>query len=97
MVEVSISRRGQFQGTEADVIKGFVVDAKGFVCVLNELMDGQGGVVGLHNCVGHFWGGDNTEGGHNTIWVLLTDLGDEEGSHSGSSATSEGVGELESL
>merc|ERR1712166_1335494 len=37
------------------------------------------------------------EGKHHTIWVLLTDLGDQKCSHTGASATSEGVGQLEAL
>lgn len=53
MVEVTISGRRQLQGSEADVVQCFVVDAVGFVCVLHELVDRKGGVVGLHHCVGH--------------------------------------------
>merc|ERR1712018_33574 len=60
-------------------------------------MDGKGGVVGLDNGVGNLGGGGNGEGGHDPVGVLLSDLGDQESSHSGSGATTEGVGELESL
>ena len=42
-------------------------------------------------------GGDDRKGVHDTVWVFLTDFGNEEGSHSGSGTTSEGVGKLESL
>ena len=53
MVEVSISRWGQFKGTEADVVKRFVVDTKGFVGVFDQLVNGEGGIVRFHNCIGH--------------------------------------------
>ena len=53
MIEVSVSRVGELEGTEADVVESFVVDAKNLVGVLDELMDGERGVVRLHNGVRH--------------------------------------------
>ena len=35
MVQVSISRTGKFQSTEANIVQGFIVDAKGFISVFN--------------------------------------------------------------
>ena len=37
------------------------------------------------------------EGVHDSVGVLLSDLGDEEGAHAGASATAQGVGQLEAL
>ena len=45
----------------------------------------------------HLGGGDHAVGVHDPVRVLLSDLGDEEGSHAGASASSQGVGQLESL
>ena len=53
MVEISVGRSGQLEGTEADIVQSLVVDTVGLVCVLHELVDRQGGVVGLHNSVGY--------------------------------------------
>ena len=53
MVEIAIGRRCQLQCPEADVIEGLIVNAEGVVGVLHQLMDGQGGVVRLHNGVRH--------------------------------------------
>merc|ERR1719445_1274986 len=39
MVEISIGGGGQFEGSEADVVEGFVIDGECFICVLNKLMD----------------------------------------------------------
>ena len=36
---------------EADIVESLVIDAVGLVGVLYQLVDGQGGVVGLHNSV----------------------------------------------
>ena len=57
MVEVSIGGGGQLQGPEADVVQGLVVDAERLVRVLDQLVHGEGGIVGLHNGVGHLGGG----------------------------------------
>jgi len=51
MVQISVCGGGQLQGPEADVVESLVVDAVGLVGVLNELMDGEGGVVWLDNGV----------------------------------------------
>jgi len=53
VVEVTIGGGGQLEGTEADVVQGLVVNAVGLIGVLNELVDGQGGVVGLNDSVRH--------------------------------------------
>ncbi len=51
MVEVSVGWSGEFQGSEADVVKGLVVDDHDFVGVLDQLMDREGGVVRLDDGV----------------------------------------------
>merc|ERR1712061_772341 len=76
---------------------GFVVNAHDIIGVLDELMDGKGGVVWLDDGIRHLGGWHDGVGDHLSVWVLFSDLGDEEGSHSGSSTTTEGVGDLESL
>ena len=39
MVQVTISRGGQLQGTEADVIESLIVNAVALICVLNKLVN----------------------------------------------------------
>jgi hypothetical protein len=97
MVEVSEGRGGELEGPEADVIEGLIVKDEGLIRVLDELMDREGGIVGLDDSIRDLGGGDDGEGAHHAVGVLLADLGDKEGSHSRSSASSEGVGDLESL
>merc|ERR1712100_469871 len=76
---------------------GLVVNAHNLVGVLDKLMDGEGGVVGLNNGVRDLGGRHDGESAHNTVGVFLTDLGDQEGAHTGTSATTERVGDLETL
>merc|ERR1712166_460244 len=97
VVQVAIGWGGELEGTEADVVQGLVVHAHTLVGVLDKLVNGKGGVVWLDNGVGHLWRWYDREGEHDTIWVLLTDLGDQKCSHTGTSATSKGVGQLEAL
>ena len=97
MVQVTVGWGGEFKGTEADIVEGLVINAVGLVSVLNELMDGEGGIVGLDNGVRDLWWWDNREGVHDTVWVLLTDLWDKKCAHTGTGTTTEGVGKLESL
>ena len=51
VVEISVGGGGEFEGAEADVIQGLVVDTVGLVGVFDELVDGEGGVVGFDNGV----------------------------------------------
>ena len=62
-----------------------------------QLMEGQDGVVRLDNGIGHLRGRNNGEGLHNSVRVLLTNLGDQESSHTGSGTTTQRVDELEAL
>ena len=97
MVKITIGWGGELEGSEADIVEGFVVNAHDLIGVLDELMHGEGGVVGLDDGVGDLGGGDDREGVHDSVGVLFSDLGDEESSHTGASTTTERVGELESL
>merc|ERR1712195_109759 len=97
MVKITVGGGGELEGPEADIVEGFVINAHDLIGVLDELMDGEGGVVGLNDGVGDLGGWHDGEGAHNSVGVLLTDLGDKEGSHSGSGTTTKRVGDLESL
>merc|ERR1711881_427763 len=97
MVEITVGRGGELEGSEADIVEGLVVNAHNLIGVLDELMDGEGGVVGLNDGVRDLGGWHNGEGAHHSVGVLLTDLGDEESSHAGAGTTTERVGDLEAL
>merc|ERR1719498_517593 len=97
MVKITVGWGGELKGSEADIVKSFVINAHNLIGVLNKLMDGEGGVVWLNDGIRDLWGRHDGESGHDSIWVLFSDLGDEEGSHTGSGTTTEGVGDLETL
>jgi hypothetical protein len=60
-------------------------------------MNGQGGIVGFNNGVGNLGGRNDREGGHHAVWEFFSNLGDEQGTHTSTSATTERVSNLESL
>ena len=97
MVKITVGWGGELKGSEADIVEGLVINAHNLIGVLNKLMDREGGVVWLNDGIGHLWGWHDGESGHDSVWVLFSDLGDEEGSHTGSGTTTEGVGDLETL
>jgi hypothetical protein len=97
VVQVTISWGGEFQGSEADIVEGLVINTVGLIGVLDELMDGESGVVWLDDGVRDFWWWDDGEGVHDSVWVFFSDFGDQEGSHTGSGTATEGVGELKTL
>jgi len=51
MVEITIGWGGELEGSEADIIEGFVIDNLNLIGVLNELVNGKSGVIWLDNCV----------------------------------------------
>ena len=51
MIKISVGWGGKFQSSEADVIKSFVVNTVGFIGILNQLVNGEGGIVGFNNGV----------------------------------------------
>jgi hypothetical protein len=97
VVQVTVGGVVELESPHADVVEGLVVDTEGLVRVLDKLVDGEGGVVGLDNGVGDLGGGHNGEGGHHAVGELLADLGDQERTHTGTGTTTEGVGDLETL
>ena len=113
MVEITIGGVGQLQGSnmkskskslkliieipEANIVESLIIDAVSLVCVFHQLMDGEGGVVRLYHGVRNLRGGDHGVAVHNPVRILLPDLGDKESPHARPGATTQTVGELESL
>ena len=97
MIEISIGGCSQFQGSEANVIQGLIIDAECFICVLNQLVDGQGCIIRLHNSVRDFGGRNNRVAVHDSVRVFLPYFGDQKGSHPWSGSTSEWMCKLKAL
>ncbi len=53
MVQVAEGWGGQLEGTEADVVQSLIVKDHALISILYKLVDREGGVVGLNNCVRH--------------------------------------------
>ena len=81
MVKITIGWGGELEGSEADIVESFVINAHNLISVFDQLMDGEGGVVWLNDGIGHLWRWHDGEGAHDSVWVFFSDLGDQEGSH----------------
>ena len=97
MVQVTVAWARELEGAYADVVKCFIVDTEGLIRVLNELVDREGGVVGLDNSVRDFGQGYDRKGSHHTVREFLADLIDKKGTHTGNGSTTERVGNLKAL
>ena len=97
MVKIIVIWGGELEDSVADIIKGFVINTHNLIDVFYKLMDRKDRVVWLYTRIGDLWGWHDGETDHHSVWVFLSDLGDEEGSHTGSGTTTEGVGDLETL
>jgi hypothetical protein len=97
VVQVFVGWVVKLECTEADIVKGFVIKGEALVGVLNKLVDGEGGVVRLNDSVRNLGARNDRVSTHDTIGVILTNLGNQKGSHTGSGTSSHGVSDLKSL
>jgi hypothetical protein len=75
VVEVAVRRSCELECPEANVAEGLVLDAEGLIGGLDELMDGQGAVIGI-TAVSDTFGGGTIELASNTIGRFLLQLFD---------------------
>merc|ERR1719471_186423 len=85
------------EDVDDDAVERFVVDDVGLVSVLEELVGGQDGVVGLDNRVGDLGRRIDGVGLGQTVRVGIADLEQEQSSETGARASAERVGNLEAL
>jgi hypothetical protein len=55
VVKVTVGWGGELQGTEADIVKSFVIQNHNFVGVFDKLVDGKGSVVWLNDGIRDLW------------------------------------------
>jgi hypothetical protein len=97
MVKITVGWGGELKSSETDIIEGLVIKSETLIGILHKLVNRKGTVIWLDDGIRHLWGRDDGVGRHNSVWVLLTDLGDEKCTKTGSGTTTHGVGELETL
>jgi len=88
VVQVTVGWGGELKSSEADIIEGFVINAHDLVGIFYELMDREGSIVWLNDSVGHLGGWHNGKCAHDSVWVLLSYLGDKKCSHTGAGTSS---------
>merc|ERR1711981_626323 len=96
-VQVGVGWALNVEAATADVVDGLVVKHDGDVSVLKERVGGEHGVVGLHNGGGDLGGWVGAEAELGLLAVVDGETLKEQGTQSGSSATTDGVEHHESL
>jgi len=87
VVKVTICGGGKLEGSEADIVEGFVINNHALIGILDQLVDWKGSVVWFNDGVWDLWRWDDWEGFHNSVWVFFSDLWDQKGSHTRSGTT----------
>ena len=96
-VQVSVGGSLNIEVSSADIVDGLVVEHDGDIGMLKEGVSGQNGVVWLDNGGGDLWGWVDGESELGLLAVIDGKSLEEERSKTGSSATTDGVEDKESL
>jgi len=96
-VQVGVGGSLDVQVTAADVVNGLVVEHDGDVGVFEEGVGGQDGVVGFNNSGGDLGGGVDGEAELGLLAVIDGESFEQEGAETGTSSTTDGVEDEETL
>ena len=96
-VQVGVGGSLDVQVTAADVVNGLVVEHDGDVGVFEEGVGRQDGVVGFNNCGGDLGGGVDCEAELGLLAVVDGESFEQEGAETGTSSTTDGVEDEETL
>jgi len=55
MVKITVSGGSELEGSETDVVEGFVINNLDFIGIFDQLMDGEGSVVWFNDGVRDLW------------------------------------------
>jgi len=55
MVQITVGWGCELEGSETDIVEGFVIDDLDDISVFDELMDGEGAVVWFNNGIRDLW------------------------------------------
>jgi len=96
-VQVGVGWSLDIEVSSADIVNGLIVDHDGDISVLEEGVSGEDGVVWLNNGGGDLWGWVDSETELGFLTVVNRESLEEERSESGSSTSTDGVEDEETL
>jgi len=96
-VEVSVSWSLNIKGSSADIVDGFIVKHDSNISVLEKRVSGEDGVVWFNNSGRDLWGWIDGETEFGFLTVIDRESLKEEGTETGSSTTTDGVENEETL
>jgi hypothetical protein len=77
VVKITICRGGELKSSKANIVEGLVIKSKTLISILDKLMDRKGTVIWLNDGIRHLRRRNDGVCRHNSIRVLLSDLGDK--------------------
>ena len=89
------ARSSQLESPETNIIQGLIVQRHTLISILNQLMYRKSSIIWLNNSIWNLGWWEHRESKHHSVRVFLPDLGNQKGSHSRTSSTTEWVANLE--
>jgi len=96
-VQVGVGWSLDIEVSSADIVDGFVIEHDGNIGVLKEGVGGEHGVVWLNNGGGNLWGWVHGETELGLLTVVDGESLEKKGTKSGSSSTTDGLEDKETL
>ena len=96
-VQVGVGWSLDIEVSSADIIDGLVIEDNGDIGVLKKRVSGEDGVVWLNNGGGDLWGWVDGETELGFLTVVHGESLEEEGTETGSSSSTDGVEDEETL
>ena len=59
MVQITVGGGGELKGSEANIVKGFVINNLDFIGIFDQLMDGESGVIRFNDGIRDLGGGED--------------------------------------
>merc|ERR1719167_1816566 len=88
-IQLLVCRLLILENVVVDVVQGFVVNDESFIRIFQELVGGKNGVVWFDNGIGHLWRWVNRVCASDSIWISITNLQQQESSHTRSGTSSQ--------
>ena len=87
MIKIRVGRTGQLERSQAYLVQRLIVDAERCIGQINQLLNGQQHVIRPYNCILHLRGWYDRVRVHDPVRILVPDLGQQQGAHTGTSTT----------
>jgi hypothetical protein len=97
VIKVCVGGTGELQGPVAYVVESLIVDAEARVREVEQLLQGEEHVIRPDDRILYLGRGHNRVRVDDPVWILVAYLREQERTHAGAGATTQGMRQLEAL